>query len=199
MNAPAIEIPAALGTLTELGVFFGHIRVAGALYALFQPPKEISERPAACWNISNDLLEDAMSLSDGYANTVALAKAGSQVAQWALDHDMHIPSIDEIDLQYRLFKPTATPNFCYMRSGINLNAETPLHPYTPDHPAQSPLESYRAGGPEAFDTNTWYWSSTQSRAWDDIAWAQRFEYGYQSNFFKDDELPVRLVRRVPIR
>jgi hypothetical protein len=198
MNAPAIVIPDIPGTPTEIGIFFARIRIDDALHALFQPPKAISERPADRWNRNSDLVADALSFCDGYANTVAMAKAGSKVAQWALDNGMHIPSLDEQDLQYRFFKPTTAENSCYMRSGINLNAETPLHPYTPDFPKQTTFEDFRAGGPEAFDPE-WYWSSTQCRAWDGCAWAQYFEYGYQFNLLKGYVYPVRLVRREIIR
>jgi hypothetical protein len=45
----------------------------------------------------------------------------------------------------------------------------------------------------------WAWSSTQTRADDDYAWAQYFDDGDQSTSHKDDELPFVLVRRVPIR
>jgi hypothetical protein len=45
----------------------------------------------------------------------------------------------------------------------------------------------------------WAWSSTQDRAYVDSAWAQYFDDGYQGNFHKANELPVVLVRRVPIR
>jgi hypothetical protein len=52
--------------------------------------------------------------------------------------------------------------------------------------------------PECFEPG-WNWTSTQSRAWDGHAWAQGFEDGDQNSCRKDDEFPVRLVRRVPIR
>lgn len=194
-----ISSPLALpGTATEHGIFLGRIRVAESLYAIFQPPKAIAAQPAARWMPDDKRLDDAMSFSDGYTNTVAMAKAGNTAAQYALDNGMHIPAIDEMDLQYRLLKPTNQRNYCYMRPGININAEPPLHPYTPEFPAQTTLHDFKAGGPEAFEP-VWHWSSTQSRAWDDDAWAQGFGDGGQGYYPKGHELPVRLVRRLIIR
>lgn len=43
----------------------------------------------------------------------------------------------------------------------------------------------------------WHWTSTQYRAYGDFAWAQTFGSGNQYYSLKDDELSVRVVRRVP--
>lgn len=195
---PQIEIPATLGVQTELGLYFANIRVGDNLIALFQPPKAIAFKESEPWNGSFDNVEDAYSFSDGYANTVAMARAGSKLAQWALDNGMHIPALDESDLQYRFFKPTTAENRCYMRSGINLSAETPLQPYTPDFPKQTELDAYREGGAEAFDP-VWHWTSTQSRDWRTNAWAQYFDDGTQDACYEDYEFAVRPVRRSIIR
>jgi len=200
MNAPQprVEIPSIIGTATEIGLFFARIRVGDATYALFQPPKASTAHAPAAWNISRDSVDDAFSFSDGYANTVAMAKAGSKIAQYALDHGVHIPALDEADLQYRIFKPTTEENECYARAGINLSAESPLQPYTPKFPAQTELASYRAGAEEAFGSN-WHWTSTQYRAHSGYAWAQHFGSGGQDLCRKGGELPVRFVRREIIR
>ena len=193
-----IEIPSVIGTTTEHGVYFGRIRAAGAIHALFQPSAAVAHIAPTVWNEDRKCLDDAFSFSDGYANTVAMAKAGSKIAQRALDCGMHIASLDESDLQYRTFKPTTTPNDCWLRAGINLNAETPLEPYVPELPAQTTLEAFRAGGPEAFP-NDWLWTSTQYRGLSGYAWAQYFGYGTQYDYLKTNEFAVRLVRRVTIR
>jgi hypothetical protein len=200
MNAPEahIEIPAIVGTPTEIGFYFGRIRVGESIYALFQPPKAISAHMPAPWNENYELVEDAYSFCDGQANTEAMAKAGSKLAQWALDNGMHIPALDESDLQYRAFKPTIAENDCWMRSGINLSAETPLQPYTPGFPARTEIEPFRTGGAEAFLENL-HWTSTQYRAHSDYAWVQDFGDGHQLNALKLNEFPVRAVRRLLIR
>lgn len=200
MNAPAprIEIPTVIGTATEIGRFIGRIRVGADLYAIFQPPMAIARQEPARWTPSLKRLDDAMSFSDGHANTVAMAKAGSKAAQYALDNGLHIPSLDESDLQYRLFKPGTTENFCWARSGINMNADPQHEPYTPEFPKQTELAEYRTGGLEAFAEKL-HWTSTQTRAYDDVAWAQYFDDGYQSYYRKGYELPFVLVRREIIR
>ncbi len=45
----------------------------------------------------------------------------------------------------------------------------------------------------------WHWTSTQDAGLDSWAWLQSFYDGYQHLNHKDDEYPVVLVRRVPIR
>src|SRR3990172_698360 len=104
------------------------MEVAGSLYAIVKPPIAECLHPRIVWNRDRKLVEDASSLNDGAANTEAMAKAGSKLAQWALDHKLYIPSVDELDLIYRAFKPTATPNDCWMRAGINMNSVPPMHP-----------------------------------------------------------------------
>lgn len=193
-----IETPTVIGTKTESGTYFGKIRAGGALHALFLPPMAIALQEPTVWNGSHDRVEGAHSLSDGVANTIAMAKAGSKIAQGAIGLGLHIPAIDELDLLYRAFKPTTERNWCYLRSGINLNAETPLEPYTPEFPAQTEFAVYRAGGAEALPAKA-LWSSSQSRYWDDSAWIQNFYDGYQNTYHKSTKLPVVLVRRKTIR
>ncbi len=43
----------------------------------------------------------------------------------------------------------------------------------------------------------WYWTREQHAGDDDFAWCQDFGYGYQSDFHKDGQYRVVLVRRVP--
>jgi hypothetical protein len=142
-------------------------------------------------------VEDAYSLHDGLANTEAMARAGSALAQWALDHKLHIPAVDELDLVYRTFKPTTQENDCWMRTGINMNAVPPLHPYTPEFPAQTEIEECRAGGAEATPTEL-LWTSTQSRTSSGWAWMQDFAGGSQDASLKDHEICAVAVRRVLI-
>ena len=200
MNAPEsnIEIPTIIGTPTEIGFYFGRIRVGESLFALFQPPRAIAAHLPAAWNKNSELVDGAYSFCDGQANTEAMAKAGSKLAQWALDQGMYLPSLDESDLQYRAFKPTGAKNDCWMRSGINLSAEIPLQPYTPDFPKQTELEAFRKGGAEAFDAKL-HWTSTQYRAFSAYAWAQYFGTGGQVLYYEHDEFAVRPVRRLLIR
>ncbi len=156
------------GTMFEGDVFLGRILVDGAIYAIFQPPKAVSEHAPAVSNESLKIVKGAMSWCDGAANTKAMNKAGSKIAQWALDNKLYIPAADEQELQYRILKPGTAKNWCYARSGINLSAQPPTYPYTPDFPKQTKLKAFREGGPEAFALAL-YWGSTQHAANSDCA------------------------------
>ncbi|MCR4300104.1 MAG: hypothetical protein NUV51_00670, partial [Sulfuricaulis sp.] len=155
-----LKIPTTPGAEMDDGRFVDRLYVAGAHYAIILPPKAESEHAPIAWNDSVKLVKGALSYCDGLANTKAMAKAGSKLAQWALDNKMHIPSLDELELIYRHFKPGTDKNSCYARAGINISAMPPNDPYTPDSPRQTKLKAFREGGPEAFDL-AWYWSSTQ--------------------------------------
>jgi len=162
-------------------VFVGIINVNGVQKGILLPPKPVRQYPELV--IYNDgPVKGTTSWNDGQANTRDMADAGSKLAQWALDNGMHIPSMDELDIIYRTCKPTTEQNWLGNRSGINVSAIPPTYPYTSDFPAQTTLEQFKAGGPEAFDTNDWYWSSTRSPDSEASAYAQYFYYGFQNSW-----------------
>lgn len=45
----------------------------------------------------------------------------------------------------------------------------------------------------------WYWSGEQHAGYEDYAWAQHFDLGYQNDSLKDDRLRARVVRRLIIQ
>ncbi|OYV43799.1 MAG: DUF1566 domain-containing protein, partial [Burkholderiales bacterium 21-58-4] len=145
----------------------------------------------------------ALSYNDGLANTMALAEAGSDLAKWALDlriaghDDWYIPAVDESEIIYRNLKPGTPENYCWARSGINMSAIPPAHPYTPQSPPQTLAEAFRDGAAEAFE-ETWYWTSTRHIADKDWAWCQGFGYGHQLCIITHVKLRARAVRRSPI-
>lgn len=191
----------ALGSRVEGGFFAGLIRSNGEIRALIVPPKALGEKAPSIWTPNYKDVPGAKSFHDGMANTRAMAESGSNLAQWALDlsidgcSDYHIPALDEQEIIYRAFKPTADKNSQWARSGINLNAAEPTWPYTPDFPAQTALDAFRAGGTEAFEADS-YWTSTQHAARSDSAWCQNFRDGTQDNWTKDNELRARAVRSI---
>jgi hypothetical protein len=191
------KFPDKPGTEMDDGFSAGIINVDGTHYGLILPPKAESEHAPIAWNDSLKMVKGALSYGDGLANTKAMAKAGSQLAQWALDNKMHIPSLDEMELLYRHFKPGTAKNACYARSGINLSAVPPTYPYTPDAPKQIKLKAFREGGAEAFEL-AWYWSSTQRAADSGYAWMQYFSVGFQYYGHKSYYYRARAVRRIKI-
>jgi len=191
------KFPDKPGTEMDDGFAVARLNVDGAHYGLILPPKAESEHAPIAWNDSLKMIKGALSYGDGLANTKAMAKAGSQLAQWALDNKMHIPSLDEMELLYRHFKPGTAKNSCYARAGINLSAVPPTYPYTPDSPKQTNLKAFREGGAEAFELE-WYRTSTQHAAGPDYAWMQHFGDGYQDLNHKSDYCRSRAVRRKKI-
>lgn len=192
----------APGTPMEGGFFGGNFTVDGTNHALIVSPKAEGQS-GGIWIPRNKDVPTAKSYNDGMANTMAMAEAGSKLAQWALalriaDYaDWYLPSQDELEILYRNLKPSTAENYCYARSGINLSALPPTRPYTPDFPVQTQADAFRLDGPEAFD-EAWYWSSTQHAAFSDGAWDQNFNYGDQYNYYKSFDARARAVRRLVI-
>lgn len=188
-----------LGNQVGDDTYIGRINVHGIQKGILLSPKAIRQLPEpVIWNGSYNSVADALSFCDGYNNTIAMAKAGSEFAQWALDHNMHIPSLDEWDIIYRATKPTTQTNALYSRSGVNVSAIPPTYPYTADNPQQTTLEQFQEGGPEAFDTHDWYWSSTQHAFNEGCAWAQNFNDGGQLGLVKSDECLGCAVRWIDL-
>ena len=191
----------AIGTRVQGGFFGGVIRSNGEIRALIVPPKALGEKAPSILIPGYKDVPGAKSFHDGMANTKAMAEAGSKLAKWALDlsidgySDYYIPALDEREIIYRAFKPTADKNTQWARSGINLSAAEPTWPYTLDFPTQTAMDAFKAGGPEAFEAN-WYWTSTQHAADSYNAWCQDFTDGSQSYIGKDAKLRARAVRSI---
>jgi hypothetical protein len=203
MNAITETTLPAIGTPMPGGFFAGAIRLDGQRFAVIVAPKKSFKIKKAIWIDGYKDVSGAKSYNDGLANTLAMAEAGSKLAQQAraltIDglSDFYIPSQDELEILYRVFKPTADENSCYARSGINVSADVPTYPYTPEFPVQTALDAFKAGGEEAFEIE-WHWSSTQHAGNSDYAWYQDFGNGNQYIISKYSKLCARAVRRQPI-
>ena len=193
-----------IGSPIEGGFFAGTILLDdGTHYGLVVAPKADGQHADTLWIDEYKDAPGAQSYNDGLANTIAMADAGSALAQWARSlriagyDDWYIPSQDELELCYRNLKTTAEKNSCYARSGINLSAVPPTRPYTTTLPAQTTAKPFTENGNEAFDADG-YWSSTQHAANSDYAWYQDLYDGYQDYNSTDNELRARAVRRFAI-
>lgn len=150
------------------------------------------------WGKYGVKVEGAGSFTDSLFNTHAMAAAGSELAAKVMDlniggfTDWAIPARDVQELQYRHFKPGTGDNWEYGRSGDNPNSEPVGLLYSEQDPAQTIHESFRDGGPEAFQQRG-YWSSSQRSA--DYAFSLGFDVGFQGHDAKYSELRVRPVRR----
>jgi hypothetical protein len=196
-------VPAEIGSPFEGGFYAGQMQIAGVLYALVVAPKTEGEHQSISWLDSEQRVAGADSYCDGMQNTIAMAEAGSPLAQWvrglSIDGftDWHIPSQDELEIMYRNLKPTTRKNYLYGRSGVNASAVPPTFAYAAEAPAQTAAAAFTAGGEQAF-ADEWYWSSTQHAAVDDFAWCQVFNYGNQTTSGKSASLRARAVRRFAI-
>lgn len=199
----AITHPAYLGARIEGGRYIGAILFGGVLYGLAKAPKVLGDFAEVTWG-PRDLVTGALSFTDGRANTLAMAQAGSELAKRILDlrigdrDDWYLPALDELEIAYRALKPGITKNYMWARSGINLHSLPPSQPYTADDPAQTAVEIFRKGGAEAFEEEAAYWSSTQYAVDSVYAWCQGFGNGYQFNWHKGYRYRGCAVRRFKI-
>jgi hypothetical protein len=194
--APAVTIP-EIGQPFGGGFFSGITRdpVTGKRYLNITAGAE--HELVGAWGKYGEKIEGADSFTDSRANTEAMAATGSELAQkvLALDiggfTDWAIPARDVQELQYRHFKPTTEENWQYGRSGDNPNSEPVGLLYTDESPAQTSVEAFQEGGPEAFQDRA-YWSSSQRSAY--TAFLLYFGVGIQYYGAKNHELRVRPVR-----
>nr|WP_294864387.1 DUF1566 domain-containing protein [uncultured Pseudogulbenkiania sp.] len=195
-----VSTPTIIGTAFEGGFYAGRFRIGTQEYALIVAPKAEGEATGK-WGEYGADIEGARSCFDGLANTQAMAAAGSDLAKWALGlniggyTDWHLPSCDELEILYRNLKPTTEENICSFRDGDNASSVPPGYPYIEQSPAQTSVEAFQQGQPEAFEA-CWHWSSTQYSP--TYAWSQYFNDGYQGNYHKDSELRARAVRKIPV-
>ncbi|MDA8258033.1 MAG: DUF1566 domain-containing protein [Betaproteobacteria bacterium] len=203
MKSSKNEIVPLLGTAMGGGFYAGRVVIDGKPFALIVAPKAEGQLDPSIWIARYKAVPGARSYCDGLANTEAMAAAGSELAKRARGlsigghADWYLPSQDELEICYRNLKPSTGKNSCWARSGINLNSLPQGAPYTPDSPVQTLAEAFREGGPEAFDLDA-YWSSTQHVSVSDSAWLQNFRNGNQDNWYTSNELPARVVRRLPL-
>jgi hypothetical protein len=201
-DTPSILVPADFGAPFEGGFYGGQISSHGGLkvFAVVWAPKVLGETEMI-WLPSYKDVPNAASCFHSMDNTVAMAEAGSPLAQWARGlqinghTDWCIPARDVLELGYRRLKPTDYENSCSFRDGDNPSSLPPGYPYTEQLPAQTAAAAFRKGGAEAFDP-VWYWSSTQYSS--SYAWYQYFGYGLQSYYGKEFEARARAVRMVQL-
>lgn len=148
------------------GFFTDVIRIGDALHALIiAPAAQGYFKDARLLADSSAHIAGIESLADGMANTKALAAAGSELAAQVLALEINgiggraIPARDQVEMQYRVFKPTSEENYCSWRDGENLSSVPPGGLYSEESPQQTIVDAFKEGGSEAFDDG-WHWSST---------------------------------------
>ena len=122
----------------------------------------------------------------------------------------YIPALDELDLIYRMLKPTSGSNDTAVRDSDfpagqypdwgNPSSDPQFDPITSGDPPQTDVAAFQEGGDQAFAGFTdWYWSSSEGS--DSDAWFQYFAFlpGRQHDVTKTNSNgSVRPVRRVEL-
>ena len=178
------HITSTATTLPAIGEPFGGGFFAGVylehdkLMALIVAPKAEGEAEDLEWGGYGEETT-ARSLIDGLANSDAINDDQHPAAKFCRSlriggfDDWHLPALDQMSV---------------LRA--NLTPED-------DHvPVQTTAEAFKLGGPEAFDIDDWYWTSTE---WGSgSAWLQTFYDGLQGSYGKGNRNRVRAVRKCPI-
>lgn len=117
-TAPVLT-PSTIGDPYQGGFYAGRITLNGQLYALVVAPRSTESTQQFCNSSTANLTTQAKSLIDGYGNTIDLINNGSTIwpaAKYCYDlavggyTDWYLPSILELELLYRVFKPSETAN-----------------------------------------------------------------------------------------
>ena len=121
----------------------------------------------------------------------------------------YIPALDELDLIYRMLKPTSESNHTNTRDSDfpagqypdwgNPSSDPQFDPITSGDPPQTGVVAFQEGGDQAFaGFRDFYWSSSEASG--SLAWYQTFAgsaAGLQDDTFKTSSaVSVRPVRRV---
>ena len=83
MNARIQTIVPAFGTLIEGGFYHGLYQLGDEIWGEVTAPKAEGETTGLVWHNDYTDIAGACSDFDGLANTIAMADAGSPLAQWA--------------------------------------------------------------------------------------------------------------------
>jgi hypothetical protein len=98
VDSPAIVIPEVAGTPFGGGRYVARYFIGARPFVLIVSPKDEGEIASTKWGSTKKNIAGADSYSDGLANTIAMAEAGSELGKWACGlridghDDWHVPS-----------------------------------------------------------------------------------------------------------
>ena len=195
-----IIVPAQYGQPFNGGFYAGKVKINDDIFGIAVAPKALGDA-SKIWLPSYEMVDGAQSCFDSMANTLAMQKAGSPAAEWALSLDIDgnkswcLPARDVLEICYRNLKPTDRTNLCSFRDGDNASSIPVSYPYTENNPQQTVAEAFRKGNSEAFEEE-YYWSSTQRSDYN--AYVQSFSNGLQSYGNLSAECRVRAVSLIQL-
>lgn len=169
-TASSIKIPTIPGMPYGGGFAGGCLFIGSDAYLQIISPRLDGEFEDEAWNNSVKRVDGALSYCDGLANTRAMAKAGSKLAQRVLD--LRIGGHDDWHLWSKL---QALIAFGELRD----------------------VKMFQDGGAQAI-ARLGYWTSTQYAGYDAAAWVQSFSYGYQYGCRKTSKFRARAVRMIKL-
>ena len=197
-----------IGDLYEGGYFVGYVNDMTEHYALFVAPnetKEIKERFK--FKVKPGSTINADSVIDGKMNSDAMEKSGISdhpAAEYCSSltlnghSDWYLPSIQELEMCYRAFKPSVDKNKIDSKwntkgNGYNKFSIPVGDAYTETHPKQTQLKRFKEFESQAFSINCLYWSSTEYDVHSALCFS--FKDGLSEPNNKDASYCVRPVRR----
>lgn len=208
VTTKAAFVPTVIGEAFGGGYYAGKVKFADGDYYIIAAPK--AAETFLMEKTTSNSTSGTLSKHDGLANSNAMNNSSHPAAQYCRSYtgggfsDWYLPARDELELLYRNFKPSTSLNATGERPesgshGYNTNSVPIGSSYTSSSPTQTPLQSFRKGGAEAFrDSNEYYWSSTSYSLDDSLSWMQRFDDGHQQLSNKAASRYVRPVRKVKV-
>ena len=190
----------------------GGLPAADTIYNLIVAPVADGQFPGALpaaiykTTLTADPNPPSQNLVYGGLATTTYNDPDHPVFQWAKGlsiagfTDWYIPAQNELEILYFNLKPSPEAN---STSPINPNSVPPrATPYTSTNPTTTTANgtngtaNFQSGGTQAFDTSSFYWSSSEDPSSTDSAWVQTFYSGLQSPGLKTGSLWARAIRRI---
>lgn len=150
------------------------------------------------WRTSSTTVQEAQTRWDGLAAQRALASSTYPAFNYCAglsypDDDgseWYLPAMDELELLYRMLKPTTDNNQTGDRTGGTFPGGTHIYganpssdpngeAYTTADPAQTDLDDFQDGGAQALDPGYYYWAASWYSS--SGAWSQGADSGNQLN------------------
>lgn len=207
-GSPSTDEPTGIGEPFQGGYYVGKMNygVEGEDYWLVVAEK--SSTVTRSWKTTSSS-DSVNSLFDGAANTAAKSGASFPAMNYCSNYvkdgydDWYLPARDELELCYRNLKPSTSLNFTGNRlgggkQGENTNSIPVGLAYTTIDPPQTPAFEFRDGGAQFFESDAYYWCSSQSPVDVNAGLTQIMGTGIQGDSPKLTSLLVRPVRRVKI-
>ena len=203
-------IPTRVGQRITYGHFVGFNRIKNNCYAVVVSPK--------CTEYEHQLKTThthtpaTHSVNNGLSNTLAMDSNEHPAAQYCSSVDncdsYYLPAMNELELCYRNLKPNNNVNYIgpenywykplHLATGTNQSSIPTGKPYTTIKPAQTIVTAFVEKSSEAFDSKTYYWSSTEVCSNSSFTLIHYFYNGRQCWDLKNAVYGVRAVCRICI-